>query len=401
MIGDAIAPRGLVSPSSTRSTRIVREATLGAVMEIPGYKGNLRWLPSRTVFLTRHGSHAYGLATPASDLDIKGVAVPPDEYYLGFTQRFEQAECADPDTVIFELRKFMQLAADCNPSVVEILFTHPDDHLGVTPVGERLLAARELFLSKKAKHTFSGYAMAQLRRLETHHRWVSAPPAAPPRREDFGLSSLTDEEQSRLATVHAEIDKLVKQWELDLSALPRDAQDDLRERITAAISERVTADSHSWRAAARTLGLDDDLTARIAREREFRARLREWEQFATWQKSRNPRRAELEARFGYDTKFGAHVVRLLRMCREILTDGAVNVRRPDRDELLAIRGGAWPFEKLRAWAVEEDAAMEALMKTSKLPHAPDRKALDALCVSLVEESLRTFPRDLDAPPVRR
>ena len=85
------------------------------------------------------------------------------------------------------------------------------------------------------------------------------------------------------------------------------------------------------------------------------------------------------------------MVRLLRMCREILTEGAVRVRRPDRDELLAIREGAWPFEQLRAWAVAEDAAMEGLAKASPLPHAPDRHALDALCVSLVEASLRALP----------
>jgi predicted nucleotidyltransferase len=332
-------------------------------MEIPGYKGNLGWLPERTIFLTRHGSHAYGLATPQSDVDIKGV-----------------------DLVVYELRKFMALAADCNPSIIEVLFTDAEDHLGVTSPGERLLGARRMFLSRKARHTFSGFAMAQLRRLERHHAWASAPPAGAPRREDFGLDALTDEEQSKLAAVHAEVERLVKAWEVDLGSLPREAQDDLRERIAAALSERAVADDAAWRAAARHLTLGDDLVGRISREREYRGRLREWEQFVAWRRSRNPRRAELEARYGYDTKFGAHVVRLLRMCREILTGAEVRVRRPDRDELLAIRAGAWSFERLSGWAREEDAAMEALAKASPLPQAPDRKGLDALCVDLVEEA---------------
>ncbi len=359
-------------------------------MDIPGYRGALRWLPDRTLFLTRHGSHAYGLATPESDVDIRGVAVPPRHYYLGFLQRFEQAD-GEGDTVVFELRRFVQLAADANPNVLEILFTDPSDHLGVTPLGERLLAAREGFLSQKARHTFSGFAFAQLRRLEQHRRWVDAPPAGPPRREDFGLTPLTDDEQRRFDAVHAELDRLVRHWELDLSPLPRDGQDELRAKITDALAERVAADSESWRAAARTLGLTDDLTARMGREREFRARQREWEQFASWKRARNPKRAELEARHGYDTKFGAHVVRLLRVCRELLVEGVLRVRRPDRDELLAIRGGAWPFEKLQAWAREEEQGLDALAKASPLPRAPDRNALDALCVSLVEEALRTLP----------
>ncbi len=357
-------------------------------MEIPGYRGNLTWLPERTIFLTRHGSHAYGLATPASDLDVKGVAIAPREYYLGFASRFEQAECSDPDLVVYELRKFMTLAADCNPSIIEVLFTDPADHLGVTPVGERLLAARDLFLSRKARHTFSGFAMAQLKRLERHHAWASAPPVSPPRREDFGLDALTEQEQTRLAAVHAEMERLLKTWDVDLSPLPRDAQDDLRERITSALGERVAADDPAWRAAARHLGLGDDLAGLMLRERELRARQRDWEQYAAWKKARNPRRAELESRFGYDTKFGAHIVRLLRMCREILTTGEVRVGRPDRDELLSIREGAWSFDRLREFVAAEDAALDALAKASPLPHAPDRKALDALCVSLVDAALR-------------
>ncbi len=45
------------------------------------YRGSLAWLPQRTIFLTRAGSHAYGLATPESDVDIRGVVIPPQEYF--------------------------------------------------------------------------------------------------------------------------------------------------------------------------------------------------------------------------------------------------------------------------------------------------------------------------------
>ena len=44
--------------------------------EIP-YAGNLTWMGERTIFFARHGSHAYGLSTPTSDEDWKGVAIPP------------------------------------------------------------------------------------------------------------------------------------------------------------------------------------------------------------------------------------------------------------------------------------------------------------------------------------
>ncbi len=72
------------------------------------------WLPEHTVFLTKHGSHAYGTNTPSSDLDLRGIAIPPKEYLLGFNKSFEQAtpftrdedaeDGAGPDVVIFGLQ---------------------------------------------------------------------------------------------------------------------------------------------------------------------------------------------------------------------------------------------------------------------------------------------------------
>ena len=78
----------------------------------------------------------------------------------------------------------------------------------------------------------------------------------------------------------------------------------------------------------------------------------------------------------------------MRMCREILETGKVIVRRPDAEELLAIRGGAWPYEKLREWAESEDAALEEVAKTSALPKTPDFEKIDSLCVELISEAIR-------------
>jgi hypothetical protein len=75
------------------------------------------------------------------------------------------------------------------------------------------------------------------------------------------------------------------------------------------------------------------------------------------------------------------------MARELLETGEVRVKRPDRDELLAVRAGAWTFEGLVAWAQEADRALDALEKTSALPRAPDRQALDRLCMTLLEDAL--------------
>ena len=352
------------------------------------YRGNLKWLPERTILLTKHGSHAYGTNIPESDLDVKGVAVPPAPYFHGFLERFEQAESRAPDMVVYDVRKFFSLAADCNPNIIEVLWTDSSDHLRVTPAGERLLGARGMFLSRKAKHTFSGYAAAQLKRIRTHHRWLLHPPAAPPTRAEHGLpenqSLISSDDRS---AAEAAIEKQVAAWDVDLEFLPKSERIALEGRIAHALAEmKITSDSR-WCAAARTLGFSENFVEGLVKERTYRTKLREWQQFEEWKKTRNPARAALEARWGYDTKHGMHLVRLMRMCREILTTGRVIVKRPDKDELLAIRNGAWTYERLVVWAEKEDAELEDVAKTSPLPHGPDRKMLDTVCCEIVESMI--------------
>ena len=80
---------------------------------------NLNCLKNNIIYLTIHGSLAYGTATPESDLDIRGIFIPPKKYFLGALDRCEQAEFKEPhDIVIFELRKFVHLALDNNPNVI-------------------------------------------------------------------------------------------------------------------------------------------------------------------------------------------------------------------------------------------------------------------------------------------
>lgn len=106
------------------------------------YRGNLPWLERGLVLLVTHGSHAYGLATPESDLDLKGMTIPPREYFHGFSNVFEQAESKEPDMVVYDIRKFFKLAAECNPNIIEVLWCDEADHRVMTPLGRRLPCTR-------------------------------------------------------------------------------------------------------------------------------------------------------------------------------------------------------------------------------------------------------------------
>ncbi len=355
------------------------------------YRGNLTWLPSRTIILTRHGSHAYGLNTPTSDVDIKGIAVPPREYFVGYLNSFKQAEGKDPDLVVYDIRKFFALAADNNPGLIEILWTDPSDYLQVLPAGELLFERRQAFLSTKAKHTFSGYAMGQMHRMKNHHDWLVKGELKEPKREDFGLTparEMTPIQRDSIGAAMAMITKEIATWD-DLSWTDLSTPDrvGLKARIAEFMTRVKVTKEDLFVDAARSIGMDDNLIELLQREKQYRAAMQEYQSWLTWKSERNPLRAEMEAKYGFDTKHAMHLVRLLKMCREIITLGKVIVKRPDREELLAIRNGAWSYERLVEFAEREDKELSELMATSPLPKQPDRVALDKLCMEIVERAL--------------
>lgn len=270
------------------------------------YRGNLTWLPAQTFYMTRHGSHSYGTNLPTSDLDLRGICIAPRSYYLGFLEEFEQADSKDPDLTVFELRKFLRLAADANPNALELLFTDASDHLISTSLAGKLLSSRELFLSRKAKHTFSGYATSQLKRINIHYRWLKNPPTAAPTRAAFGLPERTVIPADQLAAAMASIRKQLDQWSWhDLDGLDPATRQALKDEFARRLTEITqwhwtTVEENTWRSAAFSVGLDTNFIELLDKERQYGARMKEWQSFQEWKKTRNPARAALEEKFGYD-----------------------------------------------------------------------------------------------------
>ncbi len=296
------------------------------------------------IFETLHGSRCYGLARADSDFDYKGIIVGPPGWYHGFQKSPEHVELG-PDHFLFEIRKFCRLAANANPTLLELLFTDPEDHQVVTPAAERLLAARDAFVSKRVKDSFGGYALSQLKRIRTHRTWLLTPPKSKPTRVEFGLPDGPSAPAAQLGAA----DHLETRGQLEAS---------------------------------------DNFLGVLDRERRYKAARQTWGQYQQWLTHRNPKRAALEAKFGYDTKHALHLVRLMRMAIEFLETGRPLVRRPDREELLAIRDGAWSYQTLIERSEALNARIEAAAQNSSLPEKPDLGRLDSLCTKIVEEVLR-------------
>jgi len=129
-------------------------------------------VPPNTILLGYMGSISHGtqIVGPDSidDKDIMGCAVGPIECYYGL-KKFEQRECKRGvwDSVIYELRKYVCLLLKQNPNVLGLLWLQRKDYIHISPAGQRLIDNRTLFVSKKAYHSFVGYAHGQLHRM-TH-----------------------------------------------------------------------------------------------------------------------------------------------------------------------------------------------------------------------------------------
>ena len=119
------------------------------------------FLTSRLILKSLSGSQAYGTNTPESDIDYRGICIPPADYLLGLHE-FEAHHTESPDEVIYSLKKFVTLALQNNPNILDTLFLNDDKILFINEYGRELRSLADDFLSKRVYKTYGGYAKAQL-----------------------------------------------------------------------------------------------------------------------------------------------------------------------------------------------------------------------------------------------
>ncbi|MET8153110.1 DNA polymerase beta superfamily protein [Actinoplanes sp. NPDC049668] len=129
-----------------------------------------------TILAVVVGSRAYGLDGPDSDHDRRGVYAAPTRLFWHLDKPPTHLDGPADEQFSWELERFCTLALQGNPTVLEVLWSPLIER--VTPDGERLLAARRAFLSRRVAQTYGSYAQDQLRRVaarrartgETNHK---------------------------------------------------------------------------------------------------------------------------------------------------------------------------------------------------------------------------------------
>lgn len=108
------------------------------------------------------GSHAYGLATPESDYDYKGIFFPNERYIIGL-DTIEQVKVRDDDWTLYEFRRFVKLLKLQNPSIIELLFS-PDIVFDVR--WKSLKDILKQYINQDVYLSYKGYIEAQLERIQ-------------------------------------------------------------------------------------------------------------------------------------------------------------------------------------------------------------------------------------------
>lgn len=122
----------------------------------------------RVIFQCIIGSQAYGLADDQSDIDRRGIFLPPAELHWSLYGVPEQLECHETQEAYWEIQKFLVLALKANPNVLECLYSPLVEK--ASPLAEELLAMREIFLSRLVYQTYNGYVMSQFKKMQTDIR---------------------------------------------------------------------------------------------------------------------------------------------------------------------------------------------------------------------------------------
>lgn len=99
---------------------------------------------------------------------------------------------------------------------------------------------------------------------------------------------------------------------------------------------------------------------------------------------REGKRKDSYEKFGFDVKFGLHVVRLLLEVEQILAEGDLDLER-HREQLKAIRRGEWTEPQIRQWAQDKEKDLEKLYNESTaLPYKPDEAKIKELLLNCLE-----------------
>jgi predicted nucleotidyltransferase len=329
------------------------------------------------------GSKAYGLDTPSSDTDFKGVFLLPKPDFYGLNY-IPQISNKSNDIVYYELGRFMELLAVNNPNILELLNTPKAAVLYKHPFLEALKP--NIFLSKLCKNTFGKFALSQIKKARGLKKKIVNPfPKEKKTLLDFCYVNFKNGSIPLLQ--YLELNDW-KQADCGLTNIPH------MENVFGLYHGKnlgfkgIIRTEHSNDLSLSSIPKDLPQAALLYFNRNgYSIYCKDYKAYWNWVAMRNEERFNNTKNHGknYDSKNMMHTFRLLEMAIEIAKEHRINVKRKDRTFLLDIKAGKFEFDDLLRLAEKKQLELEKAFEKSTLPDTPNLHKIKALTVDLREK----------------
>ena len=315
------------------------------------------------------GSKAYGLDTPASDTDIKGVFMSPKKDFYGLNY-IEQISNESNDVVFYEFGRFMELLSLNNPNILELLNTPADSIIHKSGFMEQIKTER--ILSKRCQDTFGKFAISQIKKAKGLKKKI-VNPIDKKRKSPLDFCFVNHKAGSVSLAVFLEANGM-EQKDCGLVKIPNMQDVYGLYHHTDHLYAGIIKSDRSNDISLSSIPKGEEQIALLYYNRNgYSTYCKDYREYWEWVQHRNEDRYPNTKSHGknYDAKNMMHTFRLLNMAIEIARQKQINVRREDRDFLLGIKSGAYEYEELLLLAKEKQTEMEQAFAASDLPEHPD------------------------------
>lgn len=312
------------------------------------------------------GSKAYNLATKNSDTDIRGIFYLPKTEFYGFDYQ-SQVSNETNDIVYYEIGRFFELLLKNNPSCLELLATPDEFILYKSPLLNEL--NYNDFITSEVEKTFVGYALSQIKKAKgLNKKFLN--PIEKVRKTVLDFCYIIDENKT-ISFIDWIDSNSYKQEFCGLSKINH-----LKDLFALFYNEKL-----NYKGIVKDKNNDDIRLSEIPRSEtsiayfifqkdEYSSYCKQYQEYWEWMSLRNEDRytTNIAHEKNYDSKNMMHTIRLLKVAKELLETGNLNVKRTeDRDELLAIKNGDFTYEEIMIKAENLQREIEEKSKLNLLP----------------------------------
>ncbi|KAF2509506.1 nucleotidyltransferase [Flavobacterium zhairuonense] len=325
------------------------------------------------------GSKSFGLNTPTSDTDIKGVYYLPKDKFFGLDY-IPQISNETNDEVYYEIGRFVELLLKNNPNILEILASPDDCVLYKHPLMECLKT--EDFLSKLCKDSFAGYAVTQIKKARGLNKKIVNP--LPQEKKSLLDFCYVLKGYETVSLVEFLKENNWNQEQIGLVNLPNSKGMFAMfydENNTFGYKGIIKKES-SNEVSLSSIPKNEKLIGYLFYNQDgYSKYCKEYSEYWSWIEKRNEDRYNTNQQHGknYDSKNMMHTIRLLQTAEQILSTGKLNIRVSNREELLVIKEGNKEYDDLMEMADNLIVSIESHYLTSNLPKKPnEQKAIQTL-----------------------